>query len=119
MSAGAEDGAADAHAARLRRLAMRSWRRGMRETDLLLGQFADEQLALMAPADLDLYEALLEENDQDIYGWIVAASGGSGTGPERFRALIGRVADAAAMRLATSAAAVSRSPTGRTGPDPQ
>lgn len=88
-----------AETARLRRLTMRSWRRGMRETDLLLGGFADAHLATLGAADLDLYEALLEENDQDLYGWIVAVSAGRVAGPERFHALIGRIAAAAAARL--------------------
>ena len=75
------ENAAGADVRRLKRLAMRSWRRGMRETDLLLGPFADEALASMGADDLDLYEALLEENDQDLYAWIVAASAGRDTSP--------------------------------------
>ena len=38
---------------RLRRLTMRSWRRGMKEMDLILGHFADGPLAQLSPADLD------------------------------------------------------------------
>lgn len=99
MSGAATDAAPDDRKARLRRLTMRSWRRGMRETDLLLGPFADAGLAGMVAADLDLYEALLEENDQDLYGWIVAAGSGGEAGPERFRGLIGQIAASAAARL--------------------
>lgn len=55
---------------RLKRLAMRSWRRGTREMDLILGPFADLHLAAMAPPALARYEALLDENDHDLYGWI-------------------------------------------------
>lgn len=93
------ENAAGADVRRLKRLAMRSWRRGMRETDLLLGPFADAHLAGMEGGDLDLYEALLEENDQDLYGWIVAAGAGREAGPARFRGLVTRIADAAADRL--------------------
>ena len=49
---------------------MRSWRRGIREMDLVLGGFADAALAGLEPAALDAYEALLSENDHDIYQWI-------------------------------------------------
>lgn len=55
---------------RLRRLRMRSWRRGTKEMDLILGAFADARLATFGPEELDRYEALLEENDQDLYLWI-------------------------------------------------
>ena len=55
---------------RLRRVRMRSWRRGTREMDLVLGGFADAALAGLAPDALDAYEALLSENDHDIYHWI-------------------------------------------------
>ena len=55
---------------RLRRVRMRSWRRGIREMDLVLGGFADGALSSLQTADLDAYEALLSENDHDIYQWI-------------------------------------------------
>lgn len=55
---------------RFRRLRMRSWRRGIREMDLVLGGFADGALADLAPEAIDAYEALLSENDHDIYQWI-------------------------------------------------
>lgn len=56
---------------RRKRLKLRSWRRGMREMDLLLGPFAESVLPQMAGEMLDLYEALLAENDQDIWAWIL------------------------------------------------
>ena len=59
---------------RLRRLRMRSWRRGIREMDLVLGGFADGALAGLAADALDAYEALLSENDHDIYKWIAGRS---------------------------------------------
>lgn len=55
---------------RLKRLRMRSWRRGTKEMDMILGPFSDRDLATLAPARLDLYEALLAENDQDLYQWM-------------------------------------------------
>ncbi|MDH3668777.1 MAG: succinate dehydrogenase assembly factor 2 [Paracoccaceae bacterium] len=58
---------------RLKRLRIRSWRRGTREMDLILGPFADTRLAELNEAALDAYEQLLEENDWDIYYWITGA----------------------------------------------
>ena len=55
---------------RLKRLRMRSWRRGTKEMDLILGPFADARLGDLDPATLDLYDALLDENDQDLYLWV-------------------------------------------------
>ena len=58
---------------RLKRLAMRSWRRGIKEMDLILGGFADVELAVLDGATLDAYERLLEENDWDLYYWVTGA----------------------------------------------
>ena len=55
---------------RQRRLLFRSWHRGIRETDLLLGRFADAWIGEMSDAELDEYERLLEVPDHDIYGWV-------------------------------------------------
>ena len=51
---------------RRRRLLFRSWHRGMREMDLLMGQFADAHLAGFSNDELDLFEALSENQDQDL-----------------------------------------------------
>ena len=59
--------------ARLKKLRMRSWRRGMKEMDLILGPFADARLADLDAPVLDAYEALLDENDQDLYLWVTGA----------------------------------------------
>lgn len=56
---------------RLKRLAMRSWRRGMREMDIVLGPYADARLAEMDGPALDAWEALLDENDQDLLAWLL------------------------------------------------
>jgi antitoxin CptB len=55
---------------RRRRLLFRSWHRGMREMDLILGGFADAEIATMSEAELDLYEALQDEGDLEIFTWI-------------------------------------------------
>ena len=43
---------------RRRRILFRSWHRGIREMDLLMGQFADARIGEMTDAALDIYEAL-------------------------------------------------------------
>lgn len=69
---------------RLKRLTMRSMRRGIKEMDILLSRYADIRLAEMDDAELDLYEALLNENDQDLYQWV----SGQKPAPDRFAGLI-------------------------------
>lgn len=54
---------------RLKRLRIRSWRRGIKEMDLILGTYADSKLASMDQDTLAQFESLLEENDQDLYPW--------------------------------------------------
>lgn len=73
---------------RLRRLRLRSMRRGIREMDLILSAFADDRMAGLEPDMLDLYERLLGENDHDLYGWIA----GSLPVPEGYAPLIDRIA---------------------------
>lgn len=55
---------------RRKRLWFKSWHRGTRELDLLLGRFADANLSRMSPDQLDQYEALLAKPDPEIYRWI-------------------------------------------------
>lgn len=55
---------------RRKRLTFRSWHRGTREMDLLLGSFADAHLPAFSNADLDLYEQILEYSDPDLYNWM-------------------------------------------------
>jgi len=55
---------------RRKRLLFRSWHRGTREMDLLLGRFADAHLPAMNEDQLDRYERLLALSDPDIYNWI-------------------------------------------------
>lgn len=55
---------------RLKRLAMRSMRRGIKEMDLILPAYFSARSADMTPAELDLYEQMLEESDHDLYAWV-------------------------------------------------
>ena len=53
-----------------KRLKFRSWHRGTREMDLLLGRFADRHLEGFDLGALRAYAALLEQADPDIYDWV-------------------------------------------------
>jgi antitoxin CptB len=55
---------------RRRRLLFRSWHRGIREMDLIMGRFADSCIETMSEAELDAYERLIEVPDPVLYGWI-------------------------------------------------
>ena len=57
--------------ARRKKLKLRAWRRGFREADLILGPFADRHVQDFSPAELDWFEALLEQPDPDLYAWIL------------------------------------------------
>ena len=56
--------------ARRRRIHFRAWHRGMREMDLILGQFSDARIADLSEAELDEFETLMEEPDRDIFMWL-------------------------------------------------
>ncbi len=64
----------ETHENRIKRLRMRSMRRGIKEMDIILSSFADAQLADLNADDLDLYEALLSEADLDMYQWVSGQS---------------------------------------------
>ena len=78
-----------------KRLSMRAWRRGMREMDLILGPYADAHLAGMDDAGLAAFDALLDQNDQDLLPWIL----GQQPRPDPFAALLDHVAGFARARL--------------------
>ena len=80
--------AVEARESRLKRMAMRSWRRGTKEMDLILGPYADAHLGAMDVATLDHFDALLAENDQDLYPWITGAN----PTPDRFSQLLADIA---------------------------
>jgi antitoxin CptB len=55
---------------RRRKALFRSWHRGMREMDLVLGGFADQAIETLTDAELDQYEQILTENDADLLAWV-------------------------------------------------
>jgi antitoxin CptB len=58
---------------RRRKLLFRAWRRGVRETDLIVGRFADAHIETFDDAGLDDFERLIEVPNADLYAWVVDA----------------------------------------------
>jgi antitoxin CptB len=84
--------------ARLKRMAMRSWRRGTKEMDLVLGPYADANLSSLSEEKLAVYDILLEENDQDLLPWVL----GQRPAPPGLADLIAEIGVFARNRLARS-----------------
>lgn len=80
---------AEQHEHRIKRLKMRSMRRGIKEMDLILQRFAEGHLDGMDDAGLTTYDVLLSENDHDLYQWVT----GQKMPPEHFGPLIGAIID--------------------------
>ena len=55
---------------RRRKILFRAWHRGIREMDLIMGRFADAEIATMPEPDLDEFERLIEVPDRDLFRWI-------------------------------------------------
>ena len=55
---------------RRKKILFRSWHRGTKEMDIILGNFADKHIKELSDAQLDAYENLLEVPDLDVYNWI-------------------------------------------------
>nr|WP_253762636.1 succinate dehydrogenase assembly factor 2 [Ruegeria sp. HKCCD4884] len=73
---------------RIKRMKMRSMRRGIKEMDIILSAYADRNLADMDDAGLDIYDALLHEDDQDLYQWVT----GQVQPPSQFADLVSDIA---------------------------
>ena len=80
---------------RRRRLGILSWRRGIKEMDLILGHYSDDHLGSMTGQTLDAYEALLQENDHDLYQWVT----GQTPAPPGFSDMIRVIRDHALARV--------------------
>ena len=78
----------------MKRIRMRANHRGMKEMDIILGRFSETELDGASDAALAEFETLMEENDQEIYGWIL----GRARPPRKFEALINRIARHAGAR---------------------
>ena len=53
-----------------KKLLIRSWRRGTKELDLILGKFSNNIVSKLESDELDLYERFLSNDDYVIYGWL-------------------------------------------------
>lgn len=69
---------------RRKRLLFRAWHRGMRETDILLGRFADREIVGLSDSELDDLETLVEAPDGELLKWIT----GELAVPEEFDTLL-------------------------------
>jgi antitoxin CptB len=79
---------------RLKRLSMRSMRRGIKEMDIILSRYAEQRLDGFDDAMLDRYDALLSENDQDLYQWV----SGQKPAPDGLRDMIADISQVAFQR---------------------
>ncbi|MEF2072291.1 succinate dehydrogenase assembly factor 2 [Consotaella aegiceratis] len=55
---------------RRRKALFRSWHRGTREMDLVLGRFADAEIANLPDSELEDYERLMELPDVTLFSWL-------------------------------------------------
>ena len=75
------------HDHKIKRLKMRSMRRGIKEMDLILSHFAQATLDQMTEEELVNYDLLLAENDHDLYSWVTGAA----AAPSEFALLIAQI----------------------------
>lgn len=73
---------------RRKRLLFRCWHRGTREMDLILGRFADVEIAGLSDGEVAQLEHLIEVPDPDLYA---ALSGDKPLDPEYASALFDRI----------------------------
>jgi antitoxin CptB len=73
---------------RRKRLLFRCWHRGTREMDLILGRFADAEIAGLSDNELDELERLIEVPDPDLYA---ALTGDTPIAPEHAGPLFDRL----------------------------
>ena len=54
---------------RRRKLLFMCWHRGIREMDLIMGRFADENIHRLSEQEVAELERLAEQPDQNLLGW--------------------------------------------------
>jgi len=57
--------------ARRRRLIFRAWHRGIREMDLVLGQYVDAHINKMTNKDIEELEYIMSFEDRDLFSWVI------------------------------------------------
>ena len=79
----------------VKRLRMRSMRRGIKEMDIILGHFSEMALDSLSVEQLQNYDVLLSENDHDLYAWV------SGTlpPPDKFSQIISKIVQKMAQKI--------------------
>ena len=55
---------------RRRRLLFRSWRRGTREMDLIMGRFAEAAIGELTETEIAEFERLADVPDPELYDWL-------------------------------------------------
>src|SRR5664279_1563611 len=73
---------------RRKRLLFRCWHRGTREMDLILGRFADAEIANLSEQELAQFEFLMDVPDPDLYA---ALTGKMPPAPEYTNRLFDRI----------------------------
>jgi antitoxin CptB len=57
-----------------RKLRFRAWRRGFRELDLVMGNFADAEIEAFTDTELAEFERLLSAPDWEVWAWLTGQS---------------------------------------------
>ncbi|MDI1262795.1 MAG: succinate dehydrogenase assembly factor 2 [bacterium] len=73
---------------RRKRILFRCWHRGTREMDLILGRFADAEIANLGDGDLGDLERLIDVPDPDLYAALI---GDAPLDPQYASALFDRI----------------------------
>ena len=68
-----------------KKILFRSWHRGTKEMDLVLGTYADNNLSNMSYDELMHFQSFLNLSDPDLYKWLISEEKAF---PEEFRDLI-------------------------------
>ncbi len=55
---------------RRRKILFRCWHRGIREMDIVMGQFADRNIDKLTDDELDTLEKILDVDDRDLIRWV-------------------------------------------------
>jgi antitoxin CptB len=64
-----------------KRLLYRAMHRGFKEADIVVGRFAEANLAAMTDEEAEEFRLLLEVPDQELYAWVI----GREEPPENYR----------------------------------
>lgn len=94
-----QDDAAETRDIRIKRMRMRAWRRGTKEMDLILGRFADDRLGGFDDAQLEAFDALLAEDDHDLFAWILGRAAPPGAHMAQIEAIMAFVSDEGAVSV--------------------